>query len=89
MTWVAPASGSSAWRTLLPRTAWRSRWAPVSSGADLPLHTTGRRRPVEPARPAVPTTGIRAVSWAALRCRAIRGDWVRLAAAPSCTRKLA
>jgi hypothetical protein len=32
---------------------------------------------------------MRAVSWVALKCRAIRGDRVRRAEAPSCTRKLA
>lgn len=32
---------------------------------------------------------MRAVFWVALRCRAIRGDWVRPAETPNCTRKLA
>jgi hypothetical protein len=36
----------------------------------------------------VPTTGLRAPSWEALKCRAIRGDCVRVEA-PSSTRKLA
>ncbi|GAA3981514.1 hypothetical protein GCM10022232_12110 [Streptomyces plumbiresistens] len=63
----------------------------MSSGSDLPLQTTGRRRApaFAPGLPAAaPTTGIRAVSSAALKCRAIREDWVRRVDAPNCTRKL-
>ncbi len=58
-------------------------------GADLPLHTTGRRRGAAGPAPTVVTTGIRAVSAVPLRCRAIRGDWTRRAEPPSWTRKLA
>ncbi|BFO22617.1 hypothetical protein SHKM778_90050 [Streptomyces sp. KM77-8] len=61
----------------------------MSSGADRPLQTTGRRRAAWPGVPTVVTTGMRAVSSAALMCRAIRGDAARRAETPSCTRKLA
>lgn len=88
MTWVAPpspAGASAPCRRLVLRTACNSRVAPVSSGADFPLQTTGARRRV-PA--VVPTTGMRAVSSPELKCRAARGDWPR-GAEFSFTRKLA